>query len=74
MNNKTGKYWIYRSQPKTEMSRTAGGGDSLNGLRGRCLVWPETEISCMAGVGDVIYGRGRRCLVWPEMTVDSRTS
>jgi len=61
--NKRGEYCIYRSQPETEMSCTAGGGDVLYSRRQRCLVWPETEMSCMAGDGDVLYGRRRRCLV-----------
>ena len=77
--NKSGEYCIYRSQPETEMSCTAGGRDVLYSRRRRCLVWPDTEMSCMAGDRDVLYGRRRwflvwRFLVWREMTVDSGTS
>ena len=55
--NKRGEYCIYRSQPETEMSCTAGGGDVLYSRRRRCLVWLETKMSCMAGDEDVSYGR-----------------
>jgi len=52
-------YCIYRSQPETEMSCTAGGGDVLYSRRRRCFVWPQTEMSCMASDGYVLYGRRR---------------
>jgi len=55
--NKRGEYCIHRSQPETEMSCTARGGDVLYSRRRRCLEWPETEMSPLAGDGDVSYGR-----------------
>ena len=52
-----GEYCIYESQPETEISCTAGGGDVLYSRRRRCLVKSETGMSCMAGDSDVSYGR-----------------
>jgi len=60
-------YCIYRSQPETEKSCTAGDGDILYSRRRRCLVWPETEMTCTAWDGDVSYGRRwLLTLVWVD--------
>ena len=50
-------YRIFWSQPETEMSCTAGGGDVFYSWRRRCLVQSQREISWMAGDADVSYGR-----------------
>jgi hypothetical protein len=54
--NKRGEFYIYRSQPETEMSCSDGGGDVLYSQTGRRLVKSEMEMSCMAGDGNVLYG------------------